>query len=429
MDEKKINQQEEERDDIQQDEKMKIIGRLAGGIAHDFNNILTAIIGNAELESDVFLCFQKIQVLINSVRVKAQEIGFSLDGIDEMQLIVEDISSQFHDYNNEILKAGHKAAELTNQLLVYSRKQKLKFENMVMDEEIINMYEMLGRIIRENIEIHFQTRAKSKTINGDKNQFMRVVLNLVGNASDAMLDGGELHIVTEEVSLKEEDVSQNSDRRIGQFIKLSVEDSGEGIAPQDLNKVFEPFYTTKHQGKGTGLGLATTQLLVEQHNGWIEIDSEVGKGTRFDVYFPCVKSKRIKAKIGESESIEKLKGDYTILIIEDEPALIGILKRVLKGNGCEVHIAESVQKGFEIYKEHCEEIDLIFSDHITPGAMNGAQLAEEIFQINPDQKILLTSGYIDEDVRLKIENIKTPFLKKPYGVHRLILKMKEILGD
>lgn len=429
MGEKDINKREEGCDDVQQAEKMRIIGRLAGGIAHDFNNILTAIIGNAEMAEEEFVDFSQIQNSIDKVKIDIHEKVDQLDKINEIQLVLKELHNNLLNYNQGILKAGYKAAELTNQLLVYSRKQKLKFEKMIVNEEIMGMYTIFRRLIPENIQINFQTESKNKTINGDKAQFMQVILNLVSNASAAMPNGGNLYINTAYINFDEESVKKNSNARIGQFVQVSVKDDGEGIHESNLKKIFEPFYTTKEQGQGTGLGLAVMQSIVEQHDGWIDVETELGQGTRFDVYFPYVEDDKSVIKMKKKDKIEVLSSQYTILVIEDNSDLMIILQTLLTRNKCTLHIAENVQQGYEIYQKYGKEIDLVFSDHITPGEMTGVQLIEKITKISSQQKMLLTSGYIDPNIEKDIEKTDTPFIQKPYSPNRLIKKMKEILGE
>jgi len=395
---------------LDQDEKMRTIGRLASGVAHDFNNILTSILGNAEI----------VKNIINGLPENDMPNNLMLENIKT--LIVEHIE--------EIMTAGDRAADLTNQLLTYSRSKKLKFEAMSADEEILAMHRMITRVMRENINIRFDTNGARKFIQGDKTQFMQVMLNLVTNARDAMPNGGNLTISTADVDLTEEDSSKIPNSKIGKFIKISVEDDGEGIDSKNLQNIFEPFYTSKKQGQGTGLGLATTQAIISQHHGFINVTTTIGEGTCFDLYFPSFEVKEsTSSSVCKSDNAEKLNGNYKVLLIEDDVAISNVIQRVLVRDGCKLFIFTNAEEALEFYRQNTEKIDIIISDYMTPGKITGYELIEQIIQGNSEQKVLLMSGYLELEVQNDINHFDIPFIAKPYKLNQLIHCMKEILGD
>ncbi|MBU1446289.1 response regulator [Patescibacteria group bacterium] len=392
-----------------QDEKMRTIGRLASGVAHDFNNILTSILGNAEIVKNIINDFPDN---------------------DTPDSTLKDIKTLLVEHIEEIMKDGHRAADLTNQLLTYSRNKKFQFEVISVDEEIAAMHKMITRLMRENINISFNTNGTGKFIQADKTQFMQVMLNLATNARDAMPNGGDLTISISDVDLTEEDSSEIPNSKIGEFIKISVEDNGEGIDSKKLQNIFEPFYTTKKQGQGTGLGLATTQAIICQHHGFINVTTTIGEGTCFDLYFPSFGGDEAPPSfVPQLDNAEKLNGNYKILLIEDDVAIANLIRRVLVRDGCKLFIFTNADEALEFYKQSKEEIDIIISDYMTSGKITGYELIEQIKRDNPQQKVLLMSGYLEPEIQNDINNFDIHFLAKPYKLNQLIHCMKEILGD
>jgi two-component system cell cycle sensor histidine kinase/response regulator CckA len=364
---------------LQHSQKMEAMGRLAGGISHDFNNILTVIMGTAQL------------------------------------LQHDMIEDSTRDSLSEIIKASNRAAGLTRQLLAFSKKQLLKPKLVNLNNVIDEMENMIRRILPENIQLDIQLHNQPITIKVDKVQLEQVILNLVINAKEAMSDGGELKIS-----------SFVNSKHIGNQLKyfgcLSIADSGVGMDDQTKLRLFEPFFTTKT--KGTGLGLATVYGIISQSNGEIEVDSEVGLGSKFLIYFPL----RLNAVNEEEEAIIKKsewKGTETILLIEDEEAVRKIINQILTKEGYSVWEAENGQSAILNYSHLTEKIDLIVSDVIMP-VMGGVEVVSKFHEIDSTLKVLFISGYAGDENTVKNQDA---FITKPIERIQLLKKIREILGS
>jgi PAS domain S-box-containing protein len=342
---------------LRQAQKMDVIGQLAGGIAHDFNNILTIIQGNAAL-------------LLDSGRILETEL-----------VLLRDIS-----------EAAERAARLTRQLLVSSRKQELRPSDVDLNQVVRNLEEMVVRLLGDTLQLRCAYASDLPSIHADASMLEQVLLNLVLNARDSMQPDGCLTIATTDAVIEAASALGNPDAPMGRYVCLRVQDTGCGIPPEHLDRIFEPFFTTKEVGRGTGLGLATGYGIVKQHRGWIETESQVGVGTTFRVYLPatCTFS---QASRSEAFAADFPGGHEGILVAEDEPALRALVGKLLERCGYTVWLAESGADALRLWRMHRDEIQLVISDIMMPGGMLGPELATRLQVDNPDLKVMYTSGY------------------------------------
>ncbi|MGA2280637.1 MAG: response regulator [Verrucomicrobiota bacterium] len=377
---------------LRQVQKMESIGQLAGGVAHDFNNILTVIQGNASLLLDA-----------------------------------KNLSEADVDLAKQIIHAAERAAGLTRQLLVFSRKQVMQPAHLNLNEVVGNMTKMLQRILGEDIALQSDYTPILPLVFADAGMIEQVLLNLAVNARDAMPDGGRLTIATTSKSIGREYTQQNPAAIPGRCVCLSVSDTGCGIAPEQLSHIFEPFFTTKEIGKGTGLGLATVYGIVKQHRGWIEIKSQVGKGTTFRIYLPAAKD--ITAKQKTTVVAEELPhGDEVILVVEDEQPVRLLVGNLLQRCGYTVLLAVSGIAALDVWEKHKDGIQLLLTDMVLPDGMMGRELAEKLKGEKPQLKVIYTSGYSANVVGKGpslVEGIN--FLQKPYHPHKLAQTVRDCL--
>ncbi len=377
---------------LRQSQKMEAIGRLAGGIAHDFNNMMTAVIGFSDF-------------LISK-----------LSEGDDTRSIIEQIKS-----------AGLRAASLTQQLLAFSRKQVTTAQLIDLNTIIINMKQMLLRLLGEDIELQIALNTRFSLLRADRSQIEQIIMNLVVNARDAMPGGGRLIIETSRIELDEGYFRQWIEFRPGKYVLLSVSDNGCGMDKDIQEHIFEPFFTTKEIGKGTGLGLSTVYGIVKQNNGNIHVYSEREKGTTFKVYLPSVIEDKIKLDATEKTDISSLKGSETILVVEDEELVRQITVATLKDNGYTVLEALNSKEALSICRNYSGKIHLLVTDVVLPD-IQGPSLAEEILSEYPDINVLFMSGYtVKVTEHLKLLAHKSYFLEKPFTPHKLLTKVKEIL--
>jgi len=339
----------------------------------------------------------------------------------------KDISDKLRDFASEIEKASHRAGNLTRQLLLFSRQQALQSQDLDLNEVITNMTKMLHRILGEDIQMQFKLSPSPLEVHADAGMIDQVLLNLTVNARDAMPTGGRLVIETSRVEFDEVSVQQASQARVGSFACLSVSDTGCGISSQIIPRIFEPFFTTKDVGKGTGLGLATVFGIAEQHQGWVNVYSEVGQGATFRVYLPLL-TKPSSAKMIEP-SLESIRGGAeTILVVEDDSFLRSSMRNALSGLGYHVLEAASGDEALEIWKLHGPSIHLLLTDLILPGGMTGRNLAERILRHDSRLKVIYSSGYsveiASQDIQMK-EGIN--FLAKPFEVSKLAQMVRNSL--
>ncbi len=376
---------------LQQAQKMDAIGRLAGGVAHDFNNLLMVISSYAEL---------------------------MLDSLAPQHPLRRNVA--------EIQKASRRAADLTRQLLAFGRKQMQTLQLLDLNSIIEDINKMLPRLIGEDIELEFVPGKKLGRVKADPVQIEQVIMNLAANARDAMPKGGKLVIETASVRLDDAYVQTHSIVAPGDYILLTVSDSGQGIAPEHLPHIFEPFYTTKAEGAGTGLGLATVYGIVKQNSGFIWVYTEPGMGTTFKIYLPRATDARIVPQ--PSLPVEGYAGGCeTVLLAEDETAVRQSTREFLALNGYIVLEAKNGTDALAIAREYKGPIHLMIADVVMPH-MGGARLAAELTPERPEMMVLFVSGYAETTVqRHGAIDVTARFLQKPFSLRTLAQKIREIL--
>ncbi|MGB7621682.1 MAG: PAS domain S-box protein [Terriglobia bacterium] len=382
-------------DRLRQAQKMEAVGRLAGGIAHDFNNLLGVIIGYSELLSQ--------------------------------QL---DPTIPMYSQISEIRKAGDRAASLTRQLLAFSRKQMLQPVVLNLNKVVEDMNKMLHRLIGENIHLKTKLASDLGQIKADLGQMEQIIMNLAVNARDAMPNGGTLALETANVELNEEFVRANPGAVVGDYVMLGLTDTGVGMDSEIQSHLFEPFFTTKAEGNGTGLGLATVYGIVKQSNGYIRVESQLGVGTTFGVYFPRVQKDQPDFEAARDQQQKKLLGgSETILVVEDAPSLRKLVREILEGHGYAVLEAGDPQEAIKIVEQHQGPIPLLLSDVVMPG-MGGPVMAERLHPMRPAMKVLYMSGYTDDAI--SHHGVLQPgvaLLQKPFTQKSLLGRVREVLAS
>ncbi|MGQ0562482.1 MAG: PAS domain S-box protein [Gemmatimonadota bacterium] len=386
---------EEERryleEQLRQSQKMEAIGKLAGGIAHDFNNLLTAVRGHAEL-------------LLEGDTVK----GEVRDGLAE------------------IAKAADRAAALTGQLLAFSRRQVLQPRVVDVNRVVLDMENLLARLIGEDVRLITALDPTISNIKADPGQIEQVIMNLAVNARDAMPNGGVLTIETAESGLTELDQTTYSYIVPGSYVRITVRDTGFGMARETLARAFEPFFTTKEPGKGTGLGLSTVYGIVKQSDGYIWAESEPSHGAAFRIYLPAALEKEDRPALPSiAAPVENVSA--TILVVEDESAVRSLVQRILQRRGYHVLTARDGLEALEVVGRYSGHIDLVITDVMMPG-MGGRELAQHLKQVSPELRVLFISGYTeDEVVRHGIGERRVAFLSKPFAGDELAEKVRGLL--
>ncbi len=386
-----ITEQRQLEQQFRQAQKMEAVGKLAGGVAHDFNNLLTIIMGYSEMLQE------------------------HLRPPDPLFELVE-----------QVHKAGERAAALTRQLLAFSRKQLLV--PVVLDLNVLlgEMGKMFERLIGEDIALAFRPAADLWQVRVDQGQMEQVIMNLVVNARDAMPKGGQLVIQTANVVLDEADVAAYPDARSGEHVLLTVGDSGCGMDRATLAQIFEPFFSTKGE-KGTGLGLATVYGIVKQSGGRITVESELGQGTTFRIYFPRDRES-VALLRPASDSQRDLRGSKTVLLVEDEDAVRALARAILQHHGYKVLEARQGDEAIAVCNQYQAEIHLLATDVVMP-SMSGRELAEKLLATRPNMKVLYLSGYMDDAVvRHGVLTTAVPFLQKPYTPSGLAKKVRDVLS-
>ncbi len=379
-------------DELRQAQKMEAVGHLAGGIAHEFNNYLGIIMGYGDL--------------LEQEEVQSESLRLGLA---------------------EIKGATQKASSLTRQLLAFSRKQLIEPSVLDLNASVWDAHKLLRRLIPANIDVIPVLHPDLGKVKADPAQIQQILINLVVNARDAMPQGGKITIETSEVVLNEEFASRHLDVLAGDYIMLSISDSGEGIDAETLTHIFEPFFTTKKAGKGTGLGLSTTYGIVKQSGGHITVASVRGKGTTFRIYFPkLVETYDDGSTASRSEAMPP--GVSTILLVEDESGLRKLMRAALERKGYRVLEAKDGAEALSACRQNLEHIDLVVTDLAMP-RMTGLQLKEKVVALRSSMKFLLISGYA-EDVLGSREQIPNAgdFLEKPFRPDELTRKVREILS-
>jgi PAS domain S-box-containing protein len=377
---------------LRQAQKMEAIGQLAGGVAHDFNNLLTVIRGHSDL------------------------------------LLMSNPEDRIAEHVRQIVAASDRAAGLTRQLLTFSRRDVMQMAAVDLNSLVENLTKMLRRLIGEDIVLETTLGPDLPHIRGDATSVEQVVLNLAVNARDAMPRGGVLNICTETVTVGEAHVNRHREARIGEFVCLSVRDSGSGIPPEVLTHLFEPFFTTKDIGKGTGLGLATVHGVAKQHSGWIEVSTAVGAGTEFQIFFPIANCSEQLAG-GRAEPLPpEVDARETILLVEDEAQVRSLTREILDRFGYQVVEADSGASALALWEENAAKVDLLLTDMIMPGGITGRDLAARLRKTKPELKVVYTSGYSPsrsgQDLKI-LSGLK--FVPKPFSPNELIRAVQKCL--
>jgi CheY-like chemotaxis protein len=368
---------------------MEAVGTLAGGVAHDFNNILTVIMGLGNL----------MQMSI---------------GKDEI----------LRPYVDQIVASSERAADLTRSLLAFSRKQRITLEPHRVNGIVTSTAKLLRRLLPEDIGITMNLTDEDTYSLLDVTQIGQVLTNLATNARDAMPAGGSLIITTERVILDESFRKTHGFGRMGEYVKLSVSDTGSGMDERTMERIFEPFFTTKEVGKGTGLGLASAYGIVKQHKGYITVESLPFNGTTFDIYFPRIDP---PSQQEAPASGEITRGAETILIVEDDLDVRKMLATILESQGYVTIEAIDGDDAIRLYDEHRGEVGLVILDVVMPGK-NGKEALDEIVRTDPGVKAIFVSGYTGDSVIDKgIQREGVDFLQKPLSVTALLTKVREVL--
>lgn len=376
-----------------QSQKMDAIGQLAGGVAHDFNNLLTVILGN--------LSMLQVGTCTPAETRAAAEQAFA---------------------------AGQRAAELTRQLLTFSRREPLNVRLVELNAIVADMSKMFRRLVDAPIAVETSLAPGQLPLLADVGMIEQMLMNLVVNSRDAMPRGGRLKIETSWCDFAEQDAGQNRLRRAGRFVRLRVADTGTGIAPELLGRIFEPFFTTKEAGKGTGLGLATVFGIVQQHQGWIEVDSAPGNGTEFVIFLPWASgSTKSNSASPMRRSLPAGKNEL-VLIVEDEAHVRGWMRLALERFGYRVQEAGSGPEALAWVESHAPRLDLLISDMVMPGGLSGRELAERLWQRQPELRVLICSGYHDRMKGIPSDaGRRLGFLPKPLDAEALLHRVRETL--
>jgi two-component system, cell cycle sensor histidine kinase and response regulator CckA len=378
---------------LRQSQKMESVGQLAAGVAHDFNNMLTIIQGHSSS-------------LLTRPGLPAE--------------ISEPIQTVYF--------AAERAAGLTRQLLMFSRKNVMQLQPLDLRETVGNMSKMLHRLLGATITLQFQPPAQLPLVLGDSGMIEQVVMNLAVNARDAMPRGGTLTIAVDARQIDEAYLVTHPEAHVGNFVCLRVSDTGTGMDTTTLAHIFEPFFTTKEIGKGTGLGLATVYGIVKQHDGWLEVGSEPGRGTIFDLFFPADNEMAAPVKEEIIPAKPVAGGTETILVVEDEPFLREMTRDILQNYGYQILEASSGKEALAVWRQRTGQVDLLLTDMVMPEGVSGADLAEQLLLQKPGLKIIFTSGYTANEVSPEVlAKTRAHFLQKPYSHAALAKTVRDCL--
>lgn len=368
-------------------QKMEAVGRLTGGIAHDFNNLLTAIGGYAEI---------------------------SLPQLDRQDPLYARLT--------EIRRAAERASDLTRKLMAFSRKQSIQSKRFDLNKGVVDLAPILKRLIGEDVTVTIATSGEPLAIHADAGQIDQVLLNLAVNARDAMPNGGRLTLSTEAITIDEPVALRHPEARVGRFACVHVIDTGMGIQAKDLPHIFEPFFTTKEHDRGTGLGLAITYGVVHQHGGWIEVGSEVGRGTRFSVFLPLTGG--VDAALDAASAAPALaRGTETVLLVEDEEPVRLILSEALSNAGYSVLECGSGPEALAAWETHGSSVHLLLCDVVLPDGISGFDLALKLTQARPGLRVLLMSGYQEHSAA----PVGAMFLAKPFSLEHMLATVRRCL--
>lgn len=376
---------------FRQAQKMEAVGRLAGGLAHDFNNLLTVIMGHS-------------QVLLGDLKPE-----------DPVRPKIE-----------EMQKAGERAVGLIRQLLAFSRKQAMEPKVLSVNSVVGSLESMLRRLIGEDIQLVIRPDEHNGHVKADQSQLEQVLMNLVVNARDAMPNGGLLAIETSQTELKKTPMHHLQPLPPGPYVKLTVTDTGCGMDSNTLSHLFEPFFTTKGEHKGSGLGLSTVFGIVTKGGGGIDVWSQVGHGTTFDIYLPRINPESAQVPASE-QPLQARRGTERILLVEDEPSVRDLVRDELAKSGYQVIEATNGVEACLVATQQSGPIDLLLTDVVMPG-MNGRELAQHLYVIKPNLRVLFMSGYLD-DISLSagLDAHRTAFLQKPFTPDVLVHTVRDLL--
>ncbi|MBN2122720.1 MAG: response regulator [Deltaproteobacteria bacterium] len=374
-------------------QKMEAIGTLAGGVAHDFNNLLQAIMGYT-------------QILLEEW----------------------DASSSESRKLKEIERAAHRASELTQRLLTFSRKIESRMQPVDLNQEVGNAEKLLRRTIPRMIDIEVRLEGPIRIIKADPTQIEQIVMNLAVNARDAMEEGGTLTIETKNVTLDEIFCTERIECVPGEYVLLKVADTGQGMDKETQDRIFDPFFTTKGVGKGTGLGLATVFGIVKGHGGHIFCESEPGRGTTFSIYLPAGEAQAEETDGTEVEEVLP-SGTECVLVVDDEEILRDLAMQTLFKYGYRVLLAADGESALELYEQHREEVSLVILDLIMPG-MGGKRCMEELLRRDSGLKIVIASGYAGDEAETGLLNAGAKgFVKKPYNINEVLKVIRQVLDE
>jgi two-component system, cell cycle sensor histidine kinase and response regulator CckA len=380
-------------DQLRQATKMEAIGRLAGGVAHDFNNLLSVIIGYSQM-----------------IRLS------------------DSLSPEVREQSEQIYLAAERAVSLTRQLLSFGRKQHLCMRTADLNLVVTGISKMLARVLGEDITLKVECSAELLLVDADENLLEQILTNLSVNARDAMSEGGRLSITTGRINIDPTSAEGRVNARAGDFVWMRVRDDGIGMTQDTRAHIFEPFFTTKDVGRGTGLGLPTVYGIVQQHSGWIEVESELGVGSSFTVFFPAALSLRATLPLEKSGKF-LASGNETILLVEDELSLQKMTSRVLKNLGYRVIAANDARSALLKWAQHPGEIDLLLTDIVMPGGMAGTDLAVRLRDEDPSLPIVLTSGYSTVQPEHFALKDAVRFMPKPYTLETLSRFVRDSIDD
>ena len=376
-----------------QSQKMEAIGQLAAGIAHDFNNILTVVRGHTG-----------------------------------MMLERTDLDADTSHSLQEVAQAAGRATTLAGQLLTLSRKQRLNPRAFDVNETIEQLHSLLSRVLGETISLRIDCAPDLPPLFADEPQIEQVLINLAVNARDAMPQGGRLIIGTRLVRFRAAQLASQPDAAPGDFIAITVADTGFGMTPEVLQHLFEPFFTTKAVGKGTGLGLATAYGIVKQHGGWIEVDSERGGGSVFRIFLPRGDAAEVAEHPPQPRLSPALRGNESVLVVEDEPTVRAVVRSILTQSGYRVVESESGEAALALWQTRESEFDLLLTDMVMPGNLNGQALAEQLRGERPNLRILLTTGYVNQTLdEARLAAFGMELLHKPYTAEELLVSVRRCL--
>lgn len=389
-----VTERKEMESELLRIQKMEAIGTLAGGIAHDFNNMLQMI-----------------------------------SGYLEMVLAAKKPSDPDHGALTKIGATIDRASELTRQLLIYSRKVKSRLQPMDLNAEIVQVCTLLERVIPKMIRIDLHLAGDLAKINADPLQLERVLMNLAVNARDAMADGGTLSIRTENIRLDTEFCKRHVEVAPGDYVLLTVSDTGHGMKPETLERIFDPFFSSKAPGKGTGLGLAIVYSIVKNHGGLITCRSTWRQGTTFEIFFPASKERSKAAMASASEGSDFQGQLETVLLVDDEESLLEVSQHMLEASGYRTLAARSGEEALSLFEKEGSGIDVVLLDLNMPG-MGGARCLEEILRKDPEARIIVSTGYLDEQqMRGLLQTGAAGFVVKPYKFKAVLQQIRAVLED